>query len=167
RRVVEALAPMASRAGIRVLVGRAYETEQVLPFRPWIESLRAAVALADVDAVWRRHAHWRTELPRVFPELAERGGQPPITFESSLPLFGAMAGLLAHLAAGQPLLLVLEDVHWADEMSLRLLSFVARRLASRAVGVIATVRDEELVDVPVPRQLLAELASEAHVGQVR
>jgi DNA-binding SARP family transcriptional activator len=166
-RLVQALAAMASRAGIRVLVGRAYETEQVLPFRPWIESLRAAVALADVDAVWRRHAHWRTELPRVFPELAERGGQPPITFESSLRLFEAMDGLLAHLAASQPLLLVLEDVHWADEMSLRLLSFVARRLASRAVGVIATVRDEELVDVPVLRQLLAEMASEAHVAQVR
>ena len=166
-RLVEALTAMASRAGARILTGQAYETEQVLPFRPWIESLRAALALADVDAVWRRHPHWRTELARVFPELAKRAGQPPITFESSLRLFEAMDGLVGHLASRQPLLLVLEDVHWADEMSLRLLSFVARRLASRAVAVVVTARDEDLVDVPVLRQLLAELSSEAHVTHVR
>ena len=166
-RLVETLAAMAARAGAQVLVGRAYETEQVLPFRPWIESLRAAVALADADAVWRRHAHWRTELARVFPELAKRGGQPPITSESSLRLFEAMDGLVGHLASRQPLLLVFEDAHWADEMSLRLLSFVARRLGARPVAVVVTARDEELVDVPVLRQILAELGNEAHVTHVR
>jgi DNA-binding SARP family transcriptional activator len=166
-RLVEALAAVAARAGAQVLVGRAYETEQVLPFRPWIESLRAAVALADADSVWRRHAHWRTELARVFPELAKRGGQPPITSESSLRLFEAMDGLVGHLASRQPLLLVFEDVHWADEMSLRLLSFVARRLGARPAAVVVTVRDEELVDVPVLRQILAELGNEAHVTHLR
>ncbi|MFI4944246.1 MAG: ATP-binding protein [Burkholderiales bacterium] len=166
-RLVEALAAAAARTGARVLAGRAYETEQILPFRPWIESLRAAVGLADVEAVWRRQPHWRTELARVFPELMKRGSPPPITFESSLRLFEAMDGLVGHVASRQPLLLVFEDVHWADEMSLRLLSFVARRLAARPVAIVATARDEELVDVPVLRQLLAELSSESHVAHVR
>src|SRR5262249_44963226 len=148
-RLVEALADAAARAGVRVLVGRAYESERILPFRPWTESLRAALGPDDVDPLWRRHGHWRTELSRVFPELARRGGQLPITFESSLRLFEAMEGLIGHLASRQPLLLVLEDVHWADEMSLRLLSFVARRLGARAVAVVATAREEEMVDAPV------------------
>src|SRR5262245_1388434 len=131
-RLVEELIDEATLQGARAVVGRAYEAEQILPFRPWIDALRAAGALAAFGADWSRHPHGRTELSRLFPEIAEGRVPPPITPENHLRLFETMDGLLGELALGQPLLVVLEDLHWADEMSLRLLSFVARRLAPRS-----------------------------------
>jgi hypothetical protein len=59
-------------------------------------------------------------------------------------LFDAIAELLHHLASQRLVLVALEDVHWADAMSLNLLSFVARRISGWPVMVVATARDEEL-----------------------
>ena len=58
-------------------------------------------------------------------------------------LFEAFSHVVAQLAAERPVLLVLEDLQWADEMSLRLLAFVARRIQDRRVLVLTTVREEE------------------------
>ena len=51
-----------------------------------------------------------------------------------------MAQAVGHLAERQPLLLVLEDLHWADDMSLRLLAFLSRRGAAWPVLLVATIR---------------------------
>jgi tetratricopeptide (TPR) repeat protein len=61
----------------------------------------------------------------------------------------------------QPHVLIFEDLHWADEMSLRLLSFVAHRIADRRVLVVATAREEEVVDLPCLRTLLETLSRDA------
>lgn len=73
------------------------------------------------------NASWVAELARLFPEL----GVAPRDVsdgEGYVRLFEAMAHVIGHLATGGPLLLILEDIHWADEMTLRLLAFVNRRL---------------------------------------
>src|SRR5205814_533018 len=58
-----------------------------------------------------------------------------------------------------PLALMLEDVHWADDESVRLLSVIMRRLASRPILAVVTAREEELAERPVARDLLRGLSA--------
>jgi tetratricopeptide (TPR) repeat protein len=61
---------------------------------------------------------------------------------------------------------ILEDLHWADEMSVRLLAFVARRLQAWRLLLLATAREEELVDAGMLQRTLGELGREPHVATV-
>jgi tetratricopeptide (TPR) repeat protein len=95
-------------------------------------------------------------LSRLFP------GLPGGTADEHAPghyrrLFEALRMLLARAAAEGPLLAVLEDLQWADDMSLRLLAFLARRLSDLPVMIVATVREEDLVATPNLRSVLEEL----------
>jgi DNA-binding SARP family transcriptional activator/tetratricopeptide (TPR) repeat protein len=163
-RLVEAAAEEFRRRGGRVLVGRAYEAEQVLPFRPWVDAFRSGEALA-VEALARLKRVWRAELGRLFPEWADATtGAPPD--EDSLRLFEAVTQLVAHLAGDRPLLLVLEDMHWADESSLRLLSFLAHRIERAAVTVAVTLREEEIGANAIAATVVRDLAHEHVLAQV-
>jgi DNA-binding SARP family transcriptional activator len=145
----------------RVLLGRCYESTQVLPFGPWVDALRAGAVLADDAVLAALEPAWRAELTRLFPEIAA-AGLPPSS-DSALRLFESVARLLEHLAALHLLVLLLEDVHWADEMSLRLLAFMTRRIPSRRVLLVVTSRDEELADAAAAQRTMDEISREAHV----
>src|SRR5207247_3871580 len=103
---------------------------------------------------------WRSELARLIPELAGPRGQPPIGAADYRQIFGAVAQAIRHFARLRPTLLVLEDVHWADEMSLRLLAFLGRRIEPWPVLAVVTAREEELADAPALRHAIDELARE-------
>jgi hypothetical protein len=66
----------------------------------------------------------------------------------------------------QPTALILEDLHWADEMSIRLLAFISRRLQARRLLVLVTAREEELIDAPMLHRTLGELERESDVTRV-
>ena len=61
---------------------------------------------------------------------------------------------------------MIEDVHWADEMSLRLLAFMARRIPSWRAILVVTSRDEDLADATAARHTLDEISREPHVTRV-
>ena len=133
----------------------------MLPFGPWVDALRTGQVIADQAVVESLGSVYRGELGRLFPELgAVQGEVPP---ERVARLFEAVAQLLARLAATAPLLVVLEDVHWADDMSLRLLAFLARRLPPSPVLLVATARDEGPPDAPLLGQVLEELDRESRL----
>jgi hypothetical protein len=162
-RLVAELAASVVREGHGVHVGRCHEAEQILPFRAWTDALREA----DIsDAVTGLAAPWRVELARLFPEVVpeaiDRDGRPP----DHARLFEAIARLLARLCASRPLALVLEDVHGADEMSLRLLAFVGRRIATDPVLLVATAREEDLAEVPLLDRIVGDLGTAAHVTRL-
>ena len=163
-RLVEELIGEHARRGGRVLVGRAYETEQILPLRPWLDALRTGRVVADAAREGELQPTARRELARVFPELAEPGTTPEITRESYVRLFDVLDGLIARLAAGGPVTVVIEDLHYADDMSLRFLAFLARRVKDRPVLLVGTAREEEMADAPTLRQMCQEL--DAMVEQV-
>jgi tetratricopeptide (TPR) repeat protein len=131
-----------------------------LPFGPWADAFRKGQVIRDPQLLSGLGPGWLAELARLFPELAEPGRQPATDAADQLRLFQAVGQLLAHLAAGQPLLFVLEDLHWADEMSLRLLSFLGRRLPEWRVLIVGTAREEELSSAPMLRHVLEELKRE-------
>jgi DNA-binding SARP family transcriptional activator len=165
-RLVEALAAEAGRRGGRILSGRAHETEQILPFRPWVDALRAGQVVSDPESLDGLPPIWRRELARLLPELGEEGPQLSTRPEDCGRLFEAVAELVERVAARHRLVLVLEDLHWADELSLRLLAFMARRVRSRPVALVGTARDEELAGAPVLGHLLQELDRERRLMRV-
>src|SRR5262249_8213707 len=83
-------------------------------------------------------------------EPGKSGGDPRYPFE-------AICELLKGLARRAPPLVILEDAHWADEMSVRLLAFLGRRLQEVPLLLVVTVREEELDSIDLLRQSLDEL----------
>ncbi len=165
-RLVEEIADSALADGWLLLSGRSYETEQLLPLGVWAGALRAAGLETRREAVARLGSAWRSELARLLPEVAETGVRGPRPSGSELCLFESITRLLEHLAAAQPLLVVLEDLHWTDDASLRLTAFLARRLESLPVLVAGTARVEELDGCPALRRVLAELGQEQRVAEI-
>jgi len=156
-RLADAIASEAIAQGGRVLAGACHETEQVLPFSPWVGALRAGDVVTGLATMPELALAWRTELARLIPELTEPGSEPVTTSESSLRLFEAIVELLQRLAVRQPLVVLLEDLQWADDSSLRLFAFVARRISDARVLLLATARAEDLAATPPLREILDEI----------
>jgi len=163
-RLAEEIVREMQRRGGRVLRGHAYETERTLPFAPWVDVLRAGLSLYDEEIEPRPNPIWQGELAKLLPELGEPrsasvGGNPIRVFE-------AVAYFLRDLAASRPLLLVLENLQWADETSLRLFTFLVRRIEASPLLMVGIVRKEELGESTVLRRLLQEPAARSGVRQV-
>src|SRR5215831_11959625 len=131
------LAALIDRAGPVPLVlrGFCWEGDGAPPYWPWSQVLQASGLPVDDlgEAGWLlQPASWPSE-----PMSAAAAG------DAQFRLFEAVARRLGGLAAGRPVLVVLDDLHWADEPSLRLLGFLARALAAEPVALLGAYRDTE------------------------
>lgn len=156
-RVAEELIASGAHRDVRVFLGRAYESDQILPFGPWVDAFRTGRLAHYGEVIEALGPVWRAELSRLLPEVASPGTQPPAGPVDYRRLFESVIQVITKLANRQTLLLVLEDLHWADEMSLRLLAFLGRRVQAERVLVVVTVREEELADAPILRRTLEDL----------
>ncbi len=167
RLAAEVLARHAAHGGL-TLSGAARELEQGLPYQPWVGILRDLLARPDWPALRARLGLaplWLGEVARLLPELAlgEAMGTPaPPPDEARL--WEGVTRLLIALAGRTPLLLLLDDLHWADASSLGLLGYLLRRLGDAPLRVVATAR-------PVERRaplsvLLSALTREGRVERV-
>src|SRR6266571_5565641 len=141
-RLVAELAAVAAARGFMVLSGRCAELGDSVPYLPLADALRSAdhTAPALADAIAARPVLGLLLPDRDTAELA-RGEVPGLAQQQ---LFGAVLGMLAELAARAPVLLVLEDMHWADRSTRDLLTFLSRVLHRERVAVIATYRTDDL-----------------------
>ena len=161
-RLVTELAADAARRGMAVLIGRSYESERILPFGPWVDALRAGQLADDTELLAALAPTLRPELARLLPEIG--GGPAPEAGPTDVRLiFESVTQLIGRLAGRHPLLCVLEDLHWADEMSARLVAFVGRRLVDQAALLVVTIREEEVADAPALRQALDDLRREGRL----
>ncbi len=159
-RLTGELIATAEKQGARVLLGRCYESEQVLAFGPWVDAFRAGRVTDDLGKMAPAS---RADLAHLLPELAGPDVEPSKSTPDFLRVFESVTAAIGALAGHRPLLLVLEDLHWADEMSVRLLAFFGRRLHSLPVLAAVTVREEELADAAMLRRILDELQRERHL----
>ncbi|SEP09583.1 ATP-binding protein [Trujillonella endophytica] len=168
-RLLDELAARATERGLRVLTGHCVDLGDVgLPYLPFVDLLRplaadpataGSPALADLLAgraggtAPEPPAEDAGELGRPLPSRAIR---IPVD-DGRLQLFESVAGMLAELGAQAPLLLVVEDLHWADRSSRDLLRYLLARLAEEPVAVVASYRADDLHRRHPLRPLLAEL----------
>src|SRR5262249_31422918 len=147
----------------RVLIGRCHEGEQILPFGPWIDALRAGRVGGGPRMVRDPAAGYPARAGRSVSRT--QASSWSVGGFSRLPTaLRGMGLVLGHVADGQPTVLILEDLHWADEMSIRLLAFISRRLQARPLLVLVTAREEELIDAPILHRTLGELERESRVA---
>jgi DNA-binding SARP family transcriptional activator len=165
-RLAAGLGSVAVARGGRVLLGRCYETDRSLPFAPWIDALRGARLADDGEVLATLSPVWRPELARLLPELGD-GAAPPAAPTDALRLFEAVARCLDALAARAPLLIVLEDLQWADELSFRLGGFLGRRAHTGPLLILGTVREEEVDPGGLQRSIGDELAREGLVARLQ
>ena len=149
-------------AGGLALIGHCYEEGTLgLPYLPFIEALRAHIRVRDLDVLRAELGSGAPYVARIVSEAGERLGVAPPTpgnpDEDRWRLLGAVTDFLRQIAVGQPLLLVLEDLHDADRGTLDLLLFVARNLQGSRLLVVGTYRDVEVDRVHPLSATLAEL----------
>jgi DNA-binding SARP family transcriptional activator len=165
-RLIQDFAGEALSQGARVLVGHCHETEQALPLNPWIEALRADRLTLDPGLRDRLGATTGAELVRVFPELSTPDEQPAIAGAQHALLFDALVELIGTEAAERPIVLVIEDLHWADSMSARFLAYFGRRVHRLPVLLVGSMRPEDLLDAPILSQALAELRAQGRLEEI-
>ena len=134
-RLTTELVGSARKLGCAVLWGSCSEAELSLPYLPFAEAIGNYLATADVADLGERLGPARRELAQLFPQLSDGAplepGQDPA--QAKLRLFEAFVSLLAAASRLQPLLLVVDDVHWADESTRELLDHLSRRLTALSV----------------------------------
>jgi len=145
-RLVEEFLAHVQAGGAATIASRSNEGESGLAFGAVAETLRAALGREGgwLDAV---PAHWVGEAGRLVPELAARDEPvPPLDSPGAQSRFfeGLSQVLLAACAGSSPGVLFVDDAHWADEPSLEVLAYLARRLRARPVLVLLAWRPEEM-----------------------
>ena len=145
-RLAEELQSAARRAGTVVMEGSCSEAELALPYLPFLEAIGNYLAVADLDALRERLGPFRRELAQLFPQMDPEashgdGGDPT---QGRLRLFEALLALLRIPADEHGVLLIVEDIHWADASTRELLDYMTRRLRTTRIMVLATYRSDEL-----------------------
>lgn len=168
-RLAEAFASEVT--GALVLWGRCHETEGAPSFWPWREVLRELGASLDETVLRQATGVDAGVVAEVVPELAgalgvELGRRPPDAETARFHFFDAVTRLLVRAAESRPLVVVLEDLHWADEPSVALLRFVVRRVRGSGLLLVGTHRSVAAADPSVLGGALAAMAREPVVERL-
>jgi predicted ATPase len=149
-RLAAELATLGAKRGMTVLLGHCYERDEALPYHPFVGAFEM------VQVRLRRPSELREllgegapelallmpQLRRLFPDIDLPAGLPPDQARRSL--FAAVCGFLSRLAGARGAVLILDDLQWADESTLRLLAYLVPKVAELPVLVIGTYRDAGL-----------------------
>ena len=164
-RLAEELIADAKARRARVLVGRCWEAGGAPAYWPWVQALRPYLREADTDSLRSQLGDGAADVARLLPELRDLLGDldPAPALESEgarFRLFDSLAAFLKSMAAARPLVLVLDDLHAADEPSLLLLRFVARELGDSRLLIVGAYRDVDPNLADPLTTTLTELARE-------
>ena len=161
-RLATETALIAQHQGGLVLGGRCDE-ELELPFQPFAEALRFQAELDDVPPGW--FGALASELTRLVPELADHVPDiaPPVRGDAESDrqrLFEAVTSWLRTTASSIPVLLVLDDLHWADRPTLLLLRHLVHETVHDALCIVGTYRSTDLDRAHPLATMLADLRRE-------
>ncbi len=173
-RLADELASRVKAEGLQVLWGRCWEGDGAPAYWPWIQVIRSFLGALDPEQ--RRNLAVESEIAsdiiqqvaQIIPDLrlAPVLHSPSTTGkldpnEAQFRLFDAVTNFLKMGARSHPMLIVLDDLHDAEEASLALLRFMARELKGAPILVVATYREEEVRRSPGLGKLIGELSREA------
>ncbi|MGE5249345.1 MAG: helix-turn-helix transcriptional regulator [Bacteroidota bacterium] len=153
----------------RILQGNCFQQDASFPYAPWIDALRMFFAPLSVAEIKQALGPLTSEINKLLPELRvlipdippnpalEPAAEKYRTFES-------LWRFLLSVGASRPTLIIMEDLHWADSLSLELVYFLARRISKLPMAIIGTYRSEE--QSPGLVQLLADLNHERLLQEI-
>ena len=150
RLVAEAMR-IAAGDGFTVLCGQCAEIGDSVPYLPFADAFRSAPPHIE------KAIKLRPVLARLLPDCGEPDTEADWAGLARQQMFGAVLGLLAELATSAPVLLVIEDLHWADMTTRHLVTFLTRMLHRERVAIIGTFRTDDLPRSHPLRGVIAEL----------
>ncbi len=162
-RTSEELATYAKMRGAQVLWGRCYEGEGAPAYWPWLQIIRSYVHERELQTLMSEMGPGAADIAEVVSDVRERlpGLPTPPKLEpeeARFRLFDSITTFLKNASNAEPLVLLVDDLHWADKPSLLLFQFLARELAESRLLLIGTYRDVELGRQHPLEETLAELA---------
>jgi predicted ATPase/class 3 adenylate cyclase len=175
-RLVEEVAAEARRLGLMVLTGHCVDQQGAPPYLPTIEHLEEAARQGSPETFRQALGENAPEIAKLLPELRVR--YPNIPEPVTLPpeqerryLLHGIAEFIERNARATPLMLVYEDLHWADESTLLLIRHLAQRVAQIPVLAVGTYRDTDLkpgrpLAAVLPELLRQRLAEEILLGRL-
>jgi class 3 adenylate cyclase/tetratricopeptide (TPR) repeat protein len=160
-RLAAEIARLAHDEGAIVLYGRCDEDLGV-PYQPFVEALRPYVNICPPDELSVQIAPHGGDLARLVPQIAERVQNLPEALRADpeterFRLFDAIGSFLAKIGSAQPVVLVLDDLHWAAKPTLLLLRHVSRADWSSPLLVLGTYRETDLSRTHPLAEMLADL----------
>lgn len=173
-RILEALVELAaaSDVGVGCQWGRCWEGGGAPAYWPWRQVIRACIADVSPTVLTAQLGQAAADVAQVAPELCERlpglvPTPPSPSADARARLFDSLTGYLRAAARDAPLLIALDDLHAADEPSLRLLVRLGRQLQDSRVLVVGTYRDNEVAVSPRLGRLVADVARHGRVMFLR
>ena len=148
-RTAQELAALAEERGAQVFWGRCHEEQGAPPYWPWVQPIRTYVQQAGAEQLAAEMGPGAADIAEIIPDV--RGKLPDLETPRALEpgparfrLFDSITTFLKNVAQRQPLMLVLDDLHWADRSSLLLLEFLAQEMGNSPLWLIGAHRDVEL-----------------------
>ncbi|WP_433337040.1 helix-turn-helix transcriptional regulator [Spirillospora sp. CA-294931] len=165
--LVNALVLAARERGCTILTGQCAELGESMAYLPLADALWTAVRRESPETAELRAAvEARPVLGRLLPDGGGAGEPEGAGELGQQQLFGATLGLLGELGRARPVLLVLEDLHWADRSTRHLLTFLSRVLQRERVCLVGTYRADDLHRRHPLRPVVAELLRLPNVSSV-
>lgn len=169
---LECVEAMARRRGVPVHAGRSPASAGAPPFWPWSQVVDSVAAPLDDETLGTLVATQARPVAQLSPAIAGRTGQAAPVPTEGLPalrflLYEAVSTYLGR-AAESPLVVLLDDIHWADVPSLELLSYLTPSLATRPLLIVAAYRDlpsdtSEGLDATLATVSREDVTSEIHL----
>jgi predicted ATPase len=167
-RLIQEMTTHADQQGFQTMSAYCYQVEQSMPYQPLIDLVHQVMSC---DDRWQQLAPvWLRELAVLVPEIGEAvtaatGSILPsddLAESQQVRLFQAIFNLFANQAKHNKLLLVVEDIFWANPETLKCLHYLARRIARVPISIILSFRGETLSSDPALDSMLAGLRRETH-----
>jgi class 3 adenylate cyclase len=143
-RLVSELEARARTLGCAVVSGACSEAELSLPYLPFLEAIGNHLGTEDLERLRERLGPAADELAQLFPQMGRHAVDTGDAAQAKLRLFESILLLLRDASRARALLVVLEDLQWADPATRELLDYSTRRLRSTNVLVVATYRSDDL-----------------------
>ena len=164
-RTSQELATYAGLRGVKVLWGRCYEEQGVPPYWPWVQAIRSYVRDTEPEKLSTEMGAGAADIAEVVSDVKTQlpGLQPAPQLEpeqARFRLFDSITAFLKSASQSRPLMIILDDLHWADKPSLLLLQFVVRELSNGRILLVGTYRDMELSRQHPLAESLGELTRE-------
>ena len=160
--------------GMKVLNGRypaLFTTNGIPPYVLWSEVIKGYVMTSTPEQVWRVIGLYPAEVCKLVPEVKQKlvaiPQSSPISPEHErLRLFEAISQFITNISRDAPLLVILDDLQWADQSSLLLLHYLARGIQNEALLILCAYRDSDIDEKHPLSPILMELNRERLVQTI-